>query len=74
MEIKSEVVESILRRSWKDSNTKINKESLQIVVHLLKVMTDEALQRSIDVAKAEDVTHVDPDHLEIILPQFLLDL
>uniref|UniRef100_A0A5G2QZG8 Centromere protein X n=1 Tax=Sus scrofa TaxID=9823 RepID=A0A5G2QZG8_PIG len=68
-----ELVSKLLHLHFKDDKTKVSGDALQLTAELLKVFVVEAAVRSVRQAQAEDLTRVDVDQLEKVLPQLLLD-
>ncbi|KHN34373.1 Centromere protein X [Glycine soja] len=50
-----------------------NANALKLTSELLRIFITEAVQRAATIAEAEGASQIEPTHLEIILPQLLLD-
>ncbi|QCD80990.1 Centromere protein X [Vigna unguiculata] len=59
--------------SKKNRTTSANGNALKLTCELLRLFITEAVQRAAAVAEAEGANQIEPTHLEIILPQLLLD-
>ncbi|XP_015275852.1 PREDICTED: centromere protein X [Gekko japonicus] len=70
---KKETVNKLLQRHFKDDKTQVSDDALLLVAELLKVFVREAAARGARQAQAEDLTRVDVEHVEKVLPQLLLD-
>ncbi|XP_032175394.1 centromere protein X [Mustela erminea] len=68
-----DLVSELLRAHFTDSKTKVGGDALWLMAELLKIFVVEAAVRSARQAQAEDLTLVDVDQLEKVLPQLLLD-
>uniref|UniRef100_A0A8D1BQP8 Centromere protein X n=1 Tax=Sus scrofa TaxID=9823 RepID=A0A8D1BQP8_PIG len=66
---RKELVSKLLHLHFKDDKTKVSGDALQLTAELLKVFVVEAAVRSVRQAQAEDLTRVDVDQLEKVLPQ-----
>ncbi|XP_062976255.1 centromere protein X [Elgaria multicarinata webbii] len=70
---KKETVNKLLQLHFKDDKTRVNGDALLLVAELLKVFVREAAARGVRQAQTEDLTRVDVEHVEKVLPQLLLD-
>lgn len=68
-----DLVSELLRAHFTDGKTKVGGDALWLMAELLKIFVVEAAVRSARQAQAEDLTLVDVDQLEKVLPQLLLD-
>ncbi|XP_048347845.1 centromere protein X isoform X1 [Sphaerodactylus townsendi] len=68
-----ETVNKLLQHHFKDDKTQVSDDALLLVAELLKVFVREAAARGARQAQAEDLTKVDVEHVEKVLPQLLLD-
>ncbi|KAK7265609.1 hypothetical protein RJT34_33231 [Clitoria ternatea] len=59
--------------SKKSRPTSVNANALKLTSELLRMFVTEAIQRAAAIAEAEGASQIEPTHLEIILPQLLLD-
>ncbi|XP_053417570.1 centromere protein X-like [Nycticebus coucang] len=64
-----ELVSKLLHLHFEDAKTKVNGDALQLMVELLKIFVVEAAVHGVRQAQAEDVTLMDVDQLEKVLPQ-----
>ena len=70
---KKETVRQISKLSFQSSKTKYNPDSLLATTEMLKVYVLEAAHRAAYQANSEGAKVVQLEHLEKILPQFLMD-
>lgn len=63
----------LLHLYFRDDKTKVSVDALQLTAELLRIFVVEAAVRGVRQAQAEDMTLVDVDQLEKVLPQLLLD-
>ena len=70
---KKETVRQISKLSFQNSKTKYSPDSLQLTTEMLKVYVVEAAHRAAYQANSEGAAVVQLEHLEKILPQFLMD-
>ncbi|KAH1118184.1 hypothetical protein GLYMA_17G125900v4 [Glycine max] len=59
--------------SKKNRSTSANANALKLTSELLRIFITEAVQRAAATAEVEGASQLEPTHLEIILPQLLLD-
>ncbi|XP_020217581.1 protein MHF2 homolog [Cajanus cajan] len=59
--------------SKKNRTTFANANAVKLTSELLRIFITEAVQRAAAIADAEGASQIEPTHLEIILPQLLLD-
>ena len=70
---KKETVRQISKTSFHNSKTKYSPDSLLLTTEMLKVYVVEAAHRAAYQANSEGAAVVQLEHLEKILPQFLMD-
>nr|XP_060620836.1 centromere protein X isoform X2 [Anolis sagrei ordinatus] len=70
---KKETVNKLLHLYFKDDKTRVSGDALLLMVEMLKVFVREAAARGARQAETEDLTKVDVEHVEKVLPQLLLD-
>lgn len=70
---KKETVRQISKMSFQNSKTKYSPDSLLLTTEMLKVYVLEAAHRAACQANSEGAEVVQLEHLEKILPQFLMD-
>ncbi|XP_004639611.2 centromere protein X isoform X2 [Octodon degus] len=70
---RKELVSRLLHLHFRDDKTKVSGDALQLMAELLRIFVVEAAIRGVRQAQAEDMTLVDVDQLEKVLPQLLLD-
>nr|XP_060620835.1 centromere protein X isoform X1 [Anolis sagrei ordinatus] len=84
---KKETVNKLLHLYFKDDKTRVSGDALLLMVEMLKVFVralsfalnsldpcvTEAAARGARQAETEDLTKVDVEHVEKVLPQLLLD-
>ena len=66
-------IEGLVKMNFTDEKTKISAEGLKLFREVVRVHSLELLNRCAEQAKKEGATNVTQEHLEKILPQFLLD-
>jgi histone H3/H4 len=71
--VRDKTVEEICRLSFREDKTKMSSDSVRLTKETIKVFVAEALTRAAEQAKLEGAKEVKGEHLEKILPQFLLD-
>ncbi|KAJ5077667.1 centromere protein x [Anaeramoeba ignava] len=64
---------TILRKNFKNEKTKISKDTLECVAEFLRLFVGEAIDRASAKAQIENSENIEPEHLEKIIPQLLLD-
>ncbi|KAI8144550.1 centromere protein X-like protein [Fennellomyces sp. T-0311] len=73
---KPETINAIFKQSWKESNTRANKEAQLLACEFLRLFVTgkfcEAVHRAADTV-TEDDQHIDAEHFEQTLNQLLLD-
>ncbi|KAI9496980.1 centromere protein X [Zychaea mexicana] len=69
---KPETINGVFKASWKESNTRANKDALLLSTEFLRLFTTEALHRSAEKASEEE-EEIKPEHLERSLTQLMLD-
>lgn len=70
---KERTVDEFLRSEFNEKKTKVSSDALKLVSEATRIYVMEALTRCAEQAKKEDAQTVTLEHLEKILPQFLLD-
>ncbi|XP_038598847.1 centromere protein X [Tachyglossus aculeatus] len=70
---KKELVSQLLHLHFKEDKTKVSGDPLLLMAEFLKIFVREAAARGVRQAQAEDVSDVDVEHVEKVLPQLLLD-
>ncbi|XP_077780258.1 centromere protein X isoform X3 [Podarcis muralis] len=68
-----ETVNKLLQLHFKDDKTRVSGDALLLMAEMLKVFVREAAARAARQAQTEDLTRVDVEHVEKVLPQLLLD-
>ncbi|XP_015681013.1 centromere protein X isoform X2 [Protobothrops mucrosquamatus] len=68
-----ETVNKLLQLHFKDDKTRASGDAVLLMAEMLKVFVREAAARGARQAQTEDVTRVEVEHVEKILPQLLLD-
>jgi len=66
-------IEALIKLSFKNEKTKTSGDAISMMSELLKVHSLELLSRSAEQAKKEGSDLVKLEHLEKVLPQFMLD-
>ncbi|XP_053150467.1 centromere protein X isoform X2 [Hemicordylus capensis] len=66
-----ETVNKLLQLHFKDDKTRVNSDALLLVAEMLKVFVREAAARGVRQAQAEDLTRVEVEHVEKVLPQLV---
>ena len=66
-------IETLLKIHFKNDKTKISTEAITIMTELLKIHSLELFSRSAEMAKKEGSDIVKLEHVEKVMPQFLLD-
>ncbi|XP_031674964.1 centromere protein X-like [Oncorhynchus kisutch] len=69
---KKETVSKVCQASSR-TRTKVGADAVLLMAEMLHVFVQEAAQRTIKQAEAEDCDRMDIEHFEKILPQLLLD-
>ena len=70
---KKETVRQISKMSFQNSKTKYSPDALLLTTEMLKIYVLEAAHRAAYQANSEGAQVVQLEHLEKILPQFLMD-
>ncbi|XP_010872595.1 centromere protein X [Esox lucius] len=70
---KKNTVSKLLLNFFKEEKTKVSSDAVLLMAEMLYVFVEEAAQRTIKQAVAEDCDKMDIEHFEKILPQLLLD-
>ncbi|XP_066472906.1 centromere protein X [Tiliqua scincoides] len=70
---KKETVNKLLQLHFKDDKTRVSGDALLLMAEMIKVFVREAAVRGVRQAQTEDLTRVDVEHVEKVLPQLLLD-
>ena len=66
-------INGLAKLKFKDDKTKMSNEALKLLTELIRVHSIELMNRCAEQAKKEGAETVSNEHLEKILPQFLLD-
>ena len=66
-------IEALTKSSFKNPKTKISSDAVKLFTELLRVHALEMLSRAAEQAKKEGSSQVLNEHIEKVLPQFLLD-
>ena len=66
-------VDGLVKLKFKIDKTKISNEALKLFTEIIRVHSIELMNRCAEQAKKEGAEVVSNEHLEKILPQFLLD-
>jgi len=66
-------INGIAKLKFKDDKTKMSNEALKVLTELIRVHSIELMNRCAEQAKREGAELVSNEHLEKVLPQFLLD-
>ncbi|XP_056405896.1 centromere protein X [Hyla sarda] len=72
VEFKKDLVSKLLRMHLEEK-TRVRGDALLLLMELLKVFVHETAHRAARQAQSEDVSVVNIEHVEKILPQLLLD-
>ncbi|XP_060127891.1 centromere protein X isoform X1 [Zootoca vivipara] len=68
---KKETVNKLLQLHFKDDKTRVSGDALLLMAEMLKVFVREAAARAARQAQTEDLTRVDVEHVEKVLPQLV---
>jgi len=68
-----ETIDQISKLEFVSERTKYSNDALNMTTEMLKIYVLEAAHRAASQAKSEGSELVELEHLEKILPQFLLD-
>jgi len=68
-----ETVDQISKMEFKSEKTKYSNDALSMTTEMLRIYVLEAANRAAAQAKSEGGEVVELEHLEKVLPQFLLD-
>ena len=72
--VRERTIEEIVKLGFdKDGKAKMGADSVKLTREVILVFVTEALKRAAQQAKLEGKSEVKEEHLEKILPQFLLD-
>ena len=66
-------INGLTKLKFKDDKTKMSNEALKLLTELIRVHSIELMNRCAEQAKKEGSETVSNEHLEKVLPQFLLD-
>jgi histone H3/H4 len=69
---RTKTIEKLLKQHWQET-TKINADSLKLAAELLRLFLIEGVNRAGKVAAVNGYETIEPEHIEYILPQLLLD-
>ncbi|KAM9296642.1 centromere protein X [Gastrophryne carolinensis] len=67
------LISKLLHLHLEEEKTKVSADALLLIGELLRVFVHETAARAARQAKSEDLTVVDIEHVEKVLPQLLLD-
>ncbi|KAI4467749.1 centromere protein x [Holotrichia oblita] len=67
------LIQECLKLNLTNSKTKISNDAVDLMNKIAKILTIEALMRATSLAKSEGKPYVHLDHVELILPQLMLD-
>ncbi|KAJ7989833.1 hypothetical protein DPEC_G00308590 [Dallia pectoralis] len=70
---KKDLVSKLLSSFFREEKTRVSSDAVRLMAEMLYVFVEEAAQRTIKQAEAEDCDKMDIEHFEKILPQLLLD-
>jgi len=70
---KKETVRQVSKIHFQSDKTKYNNDSLLLTTEMLRIYVLEAAHRAAHQAKSEGAQTVQLEHLEKVLPQFLMD-
>ena len=73
VQFNEKTIESLLKMNFEQEKTRISGDALKLVCEVIRVHAFELLSRSAHQAKIEGSASVTSEHLEKVLPQFLLD-
>lgn len=65
------LIQECLKLTLTNSKTKISNDTVELMNQIARILTIEALMRAARLAKTESKTHVQLDHVELILPQLV---
>ncbi|XP_030761069.1 centromere protein X-like [Sitophilus oryzae] len=68
-----DLIKALLKSKFSNPKTKISEDVIDIITELAKVMALEAAGRSAHIALMEKKKIVALEHVELILPQLMLD-
>ena len=68
-----ETVDQISKLEFTSEKTKYSNDALTMTTEMMRIYVLEAAHRAADQAKSEGSEVVELEHLEKVLPQFLLD-
>ncbi|GJQ87879.1 hypothetical protein Trydic_g1150 [Trypoxylus dichotomus] len=72
-EFRSTLIQECLKLNFTNSKTKISRDAVDLMNKIGKILAIETSLRAVKQAKAEFKTSVQLDHVEMILPQIMLD-
>uniref|UniRef100_A0A8C6XQV7 Centromere protein X n=1 Tax=Naja naja TaxID=35670 RepID=A0A8C6XQV7_NAJNA len=70
---KKETVNKLLQLHFKDDKTRASGDAVLLMAEMLKIFVREAAARAVRQTQTEDLTRVEVEQVEKILPQLLLD-
>eukprot|EP00961_Rhodomonas_salina_P070769 950494-Rhodomonas_salina.1 len=70
--VQASTVDQILQCYWKDKDTKISKDAAKLSAVFLQTYIEEAIARTIEIAKGEDDSVVDVNHVSSDLVSLVL--
>ena len=68
-----ETIDQLSKSQFTNEKTKYTSDALVMTTEMIRVYVLEAAHRAAHQAKSEGTTTVELDHIQKILPQFLLD-
>jgi len=69
----TQTIEQLSKLVFRNEKTRFSTESLALTTEMLRIYTLEIVHRSLHQAKSEGCSTVQPEHIEKVLPQLLLD-
>ena len=73
VQFNEKTIENLLKMSFTQDKTRISSDAMKLASEVVRVHAFELLSRSAKQAKLEGSDTVTSEHMEKILPQFLLD-
>ncbi|XP_006886374.1 PREDICTED: centromere protein X [Elephantulus edwardii] len=68
---RKELVNKLLHLHFRDPKTRVSADAQQLMAEMLRIFVVEAAVRGVRQSQAEDVTRVEVDQLEKVLPQLV---
>lgn len=66
-------IEGLIKRKFNNEKTKLSQDALKLMCEVVKIHALELMHRGAEQAVKEGAQEVSMEHLEKVLPQFLLD-